>query len=132
MKKERKTVPKTTPKSQFSFKIGDAVKLSFLRNVCDREYDEKWTTEIFNIADRMLKQGVPVYTVKDYSGDIIDGKFYARELQKVTQDENTIYKIEKVLKHKTKGGQKYVLLKWKGWPHKFNSWVLEKDLMNYE
>ena len=130
IKKERKSPPKL--KSPFTLKVGDSVKISFLRNLFDREYDEKWTTEVFTVADRSLKQGIPVYTIKDYSGDIIDGKFYAKELQKVTMDENTVYKIEKILKHKTKSGQKYVLLKWKGWPDKFNSWILEKDVINYD
>ena len=125
LKKEKK-LPKV--KSKYSFKIGDNVKLSYLRNFFDREYNQKWTTEVFTISDRILNQSIPMYTIKDYDNDVIDGKFYAKELQKVYTDENTIYKIETIVKRK----KNEVLVKWLGWPKKFNSWIPASEVQDYK
>lgn len=53
----------------------------------------------------------------------IQGTFYEQELQKTTQD---VYRIEKVIKRK---GNK-VLVKWKGYPDEFNSWVDKNELID--
>ena len=125
VKKEKK-LPKY--KTKFSFKIGDRVKLSHLRNLFDREYDQKWTTEVFTILDRSMQQGIPLYTIKDYNNDPIEGKFYAKELQKVTLDENTLYKVENIVRRR----KNEVLVKWLGWPKKFNSWIPKSEVQDYK
>ena len=56
-------------------------------------------------------------------GTPIQGTFYAQDLQKVSVGDNDIFRIDKIVKRK---GDK-VLVKWKGWPDKYNSW-LEKRL----
>ena len=57
-----------------------------------------------------------------FDGENIEGGFYEEELQKVTDQE--IYRVEEVLKEKkVHGGKTLYLVKWKGWPSKFNSWV---------
>ena len=68
------------------------------------------------------------YKLKDYNGEIIEGSFYEQELQKTKQKE--VYLIEKVLKTKKVGNKKQYLVKWLGYPEKFNSWVDEKDMRN--
>ena len=59
----------------------------------------------------------------DMSGDVITGTFYNEELQKPYVTDDTIYKIEKVLKKRTYRGTKQVYVKWLYYPRKFNSWV---------
>jgi hypothetical protein len=39
-----------------------------------------------------------------------------------------ILKVEKVLKQRHKRGQREFLVKYVGWPAKFNSWVKESDM----
>ena len=51
--------------------------------------------------------------------------FYDTEVQKVIKMDD-IYKIEKILKTRRRGRVKEYLVKWKGYPDKFNSWVNEK------
>ena len=42
-----------------------------------------------------------------------------------------MYKIEEILKkRKNKSGQVEVLVRWKGWPSKFNSWIPENQIEN--
>ena len=58
------------------------------------------------------------------------GTFYEAELQSVIVDKNKVFKIEKVLARKKTGRKKLVLVKWLGWPQKFNSWISEKDIVD--
>ncbi|KAJ8018519.1 Heterochromatin protein 1 [Holothuria leucospilota] len=84
-------------------------------------YLPQWTDEVFTVSERHSRIP-PVYTLKDYSGETIEGNFYHNELQKVSKIDHT-YRIEKILKRRTRNGQKEYFVKWKGYPSKFNSWV---------
>ena len=57
------------------------------------------------------------------AGDMIIGSFYNEELQEAYVTDDTVYKIEKVLKKRTYRGVKQVYVKWLYYPGKFNSWV---------
>ena len=69
-----------------------------------------------------------MYQLKDYQNEVITSFFYEPELQIAFLDENMIYKIEKILKKRKRKGISEVLVKWKGWPSKFNSWIAESDM----
>lgn len=115
----------------FRFKVGDRVRISHLRNVFTREYDEKWSGEIFVVSERRLRGGLPVYRLKDYLNDEIKGTFYQAELQKVDVREDDEFKVEKILRTKGRGRNKQYLVKWLHWPTKFNSWVNADDMKGY-
>lgn len=57
-------------------------------------------------------------------GEEIEGSFYEQELQKTDQE---IFRIDKVLKRDNK--KKLALVRWSGYPEKFNSWI-SIDLLN--
>ena len=68
-----------------------------------------------------------MYKVKDQAGESIDGIFYFHELLKVFEPE--FYKIEKIIKRrKDNKGNWIYLVKWQGYPEKFNSFVTETDV----
>ena len=70
-----------------------------------------------------------MYTLEDYAGDAVIGRFYAEELQAVTTTDEDTYKIEKVIRHrKRRGHTKEFLVRWLGWPAKYDSWVNEAEL----
>jgi hypothetical protein len=48
-------------------------------------------------------------------------------LQKVEQKEE-VFRIENILQTKTVSKKKFFLIKWLGWPDKFNSWEPENNL----
>ena len=48
--------------------------------------------------------GSPVYRLRDYADDEIEGVFYAEELQNVQKSDDT-YKIEKILAEKKENGK---------------------------
>ena len=105
------------------FKVGDTVRISkYKRKTFDKGYTPNWKEEIF-VIDGILPSYPITYKIKDLEGEEIKGSFYTEELQKTDQ---TVFRIEKVIRKK---GNK-ALVKWKGYPEKFNSWVSQKDLKN--
>jgi len=62
------------------------------------------------------------YYVTDYNDEEVQGTFYEQELQKTSQE---IFRIKRVVKK----GKTKSLVKWKGYPESFNSWVDNKDLI---
>ena len=64
--------------------------------------------------------------IVDSVGEEIEGSFYEQELQKAKQQ---TFRIEKVLRRENK--KKMALVKWSGYPDKFNSWISFKDLVNF-
>ena len=112
----------------FKFKPGDRVRITHLRKVFSREYDQHWSGEVFTIAKRFRRGGVPIYRIKDYDGEDITGSFYQQELQKLDLKDNELFKIEPILKTKGSGVNKQYFVKWLYWPKKFNSWVKASDI----
>lgn len=95
--KDHTNVKKTkTLRKPFRFKIGDNVRLTHLRNPFSREYDERWTGEIFVISQRILRGGLPVYRVHDFDKDEIKGTFYQSELQKVDVKDDDLWKVQHI------------------------------------
>jgi hypothetical protein len=122
----------TNPPKKFKFNIDDIVRISSIRKAFQRYYSEHWTNELFIIKKREMYQNIPIYTLTDYSGEDILGTFYEKELQKVYINENTTFNIEKVMKTRTKNGKKESLIRWMGWPDKYNSWIPTKDIVKYK
>ena len=122
IKMEKKRKRRT--KSIFKFKVGNYVRISNLRGLFDREYDERWTGEVFKIAERFSNQAFPLYKLEDIEGKAIVGTFYQMELQKVDFDPDATFKIEKVLKiRKRKSHPEESLVRWLHWPKKYDSWI---------
>ena len=116
---------------RYKFSPGDYVRISFLRKTFSREYDQKWSDEIFKVTKRFRREGIPLYKLNDFNGEHeIQGTFYQQELQKIDVPGDKVYKIEKILKSKTVRGKRLYLVKWMGWPKDFNSYVSAKDLKN--
>ena len=97
----------------------------------DREYSQKWTGELFKIDTRFRREGVPVYTILDWDGERVDGTFYEPELQPMTIDPTTEYRVEKILKRRVRNKRKEVLVRWLHWPKKYDSWIPEADVKDY-
>ena len=121
--KEAMTKKGKSVKKKFRFATGDKVRISHLRSLFQREYDQKWTGEVFTVTKRWSREGVHVYELEDYGGDPVAGTFYEPELQAVIFDAEQPFKIEKVLKTRGRGGNKEHYVKWMNWPNKYNSWI---------
>ena len=104
-------------------KVGDFVRISRYHNQFEKHYVGKWSREYFKIY-RIIK-GVPnTYRLKDLQNEIVEGKFYFQELQKITPDKKYAYPIEKIIKR----DKDRILVQYAGWPSKFKSWVPVKQI----
>ena len=74
--------------------------------------------------------GIHKYGLCNLDGENIKGTFYEAELQLVDYSAQGSFEIEKVIKKRGCGKKEEVLVKWKGWPEKFNSWILTSDLQS--
>jgi hypothetical protein len=59
--------------------------LSLYQNPFAREYDEKWTRDVFKISQRILRGGLPVYRIKDFNDDEIKGT--SQQTDKISQQQ---------------------------------------------
>jgi hypothetical protein len=117
---------------KFIFNVDDKVRISHLRSSFQREYDTKWSSEIFNIKRRFIRQGQPIYKLTDWFNDPLKGTFYQKELQKVDASDDSLFKVESIIKYRGRGKNKEVKVSWKGWPKKFNSWIPVSNLTDYK
>jgi hypothetical protein len=115
---------------KFKFAVGDLVRISYLRHAFMREYEQKWTEEIFVVAKRYARDGLPIYKLTEYNNEPIEGTYYEQELQLVKEPAN--YRIEKVLKTRKVKGKKQHLIRWAGWSSKYDSWIYAKELKAYQ
>ena len=106
----------------FKFKKNDYVRISFIKHQFRRAYQDQYTTEVFEVNNRFLKQGIPMYRLKDLNGIEIKGTFYTCELQGVDNTKNIWY-IEKILKTKKVRGKIKYFVRWEGFGKAFDSWV---------
>ena len=84
-----------------------------------------WTEEVF-VVQRIIPGVVPTYKIEEFDGTLLKGTFYERDLQKVNVSKDDLFRVDKVVKRR---GNK-VLIRWKGWPDKYDSWIDKNDVKN--
>lgn len=115
---------------KFRFKLNELVRLSHLKHIFRRGYNQQFTGEIFKIAKRFHLQGIPMYKVKDFNQELIEGDFYENDLQKVDKEEDSLWLVEEIIKKRKRKGLTEVLVKFESWSEKFNQWVKESDIID--
>ena len=103
---------------------GDVVRISTEKLPFRKGYLPQWSEELFIVTKRIDKK-IPVYALKDFDDEVIEGTFYGWEIQKVTKAKDDLFKVERVLRKRKRNGKTEYLVKWLGWPAKFNSWVVD-------
>lgn len=102
-------------------RIADEKRNSIFR----RGYTVQNTIEIFRIKKIDKSQKPTVYYLEDLQGEDIKGIFYREELVPTQLPE--FFHID-VIKSKTVSGRKKYLVRWRGYPDSFNSWI-DQDQM---
>ena len=101
-----------------------------MKHVFRRGYNQQFTGEVFKIAKRFHLQGIPMYKVRDFHEELIEGDFYEADLQKVDKDKDSLWLVEKIIKKRRRKGVTEIFVKFESWPDKFNQWIKESDIID--
>lgn len=115
---------------EYNFDIGDKVNLLKDRSTFNKGYKETYFQEIFKIVSR-TRTHPPRYKLVDLLQEQINGSFYEQQMAKVTYKRDELYKIEKVVRYRKSGTGKEALIRWQGYPEKFDTWLDVKELVAY-
>jgi len=116
--------PLKTATYKWKYDVGDRVRIAMQRRAFRKGYLGDWSEEIFEIVSRLSTTPV-TYTLRDLAGELIKGRFYEPELQKVLKSDDERFDVDRILKTRKRNGKIQYLVSWKGYPAKFNSWVDE-------
>ncbi len=102
------------------FKSGQSVRVKNLGGRMSRGYQERFNQEYYKIIEVLERMPIPMYRLQSMNNnEIIKGNFYSNELQPVNGE---VFKIDRILKERTRGKKKEVLVKWKAFDDSHNSW----------
>lgn len=109
---------------------GDFLRISKNKNAFEKGFLPNYTDEIFKVLER-IDHPHPVYRVEDEDGEKLESFLYHDEVIKVKKNENTLYRINKILKKRKRKGIQELLVEWKGGENKRkkNSWIPETDIV---
>ena len=107
------------------YKVGQTVRISIQKGKFTRGYNPQQVEEVFKVKSVLTNLPIPLYTIQNYdTNETIEGNFYEHELTPVSKE---TFAIEKVIKTQRRKGEKFLLVKWRG--YKDPSWIKESDLV---
>ena len=115
----------TGKKRKSTLKKGDVVRLNKKHRTFSKGYLAGWTEEVF-VVSRVIQGMIPTYKVKEWDGEPLQGTFYEEDLQKVNVKTDDLFRVEKIVKRR----KNQVLVRWNGWPAKYDSWIPKSALTN--
>ena len=115
--------------NKIKFKPGDDVRQKYDLKPLEKSYLQKWTDIVYKVDKVINKLFKPQYIVS-LDGSQFERRFYPEELQKVKIDNNSLYLVEKVLGHRTRNNRSEVLVKWRGYPKKYNEWIPKDQIQS--
>lgn len=130
-KEKRKRWKKST---RLEPKVGDYVRLSRIRGIFEKESNEQgaWTEEVFKIVQIKTHDNQTMYQLVDTKNNKLDGLAYRDEIQVIDYNPGGLFVVENVLRKRRIGGKLQYLVKWRGYPHQFNSYVDSQDIRHLQ
>lgn len=116
---------------------GDRVRISLTKGHFDKGYVPNWGREQLVVKDVVPpnRGGRPrlVFKLSDTQGQALNGQYYPEEVQRVPERLQNVLEVERILRRRTgDDGQTETLVKFKGWPEKFNRWLTKAELEQYQ
>ena len=129
-------------------KPGAMVRISRVKGDFEKGYLPNWSEEDFRVREivdaPIGSSGGPgsrrVYKLSDRAGEPIFGIYYPEELQEISENRFLVERIVRrrplqLSSSRTRNNprnqqRRECLVKWRGWPTKFNSWIPEEELVD--
>jgi hypothetical protein len=92
--------------------------------------EQNFRTDIFRVTKAIKRRPRPVYELQDLNDTLLDGQFYQEELVPVPVSRRNEYKIDKILRRRTRHCIREVLVHWKGYPIVFDSCIPTSSVKN--
>ena len=108
------------------FKKGDYVRISKLNELFEKGYTRRWSPEVFQVAEVHLIPQPIMYSLIDLKGEEVTGKFYQEEMKPTEMIDFKVVDKTAPQKQRTINKKKEFLIKYDGYPDKFDEWVDEK------
>jgi Integrase core domain/Chromo (CHRromatin Organisation MOdifier) domain len=122
--KSIRSLLKAASDTKQDLRVGDKVRIHHKVKTFDKGYWPNWTDHIYSVKQIIKAVPRPIYVLQDYNRK--ERRFYREELQKVKASD---YRIEKIIKGRTKNGVDEVYVKWVGYPQSANSWIPKANLV---
>lgn len=117
-------------KVNLPFKLGDIVRIKTLAkkvSSSNRAYAEQFKGEYFRVMRINRTLPIAMYYLRSLdTGEMIEGGFYAQELQR---QRGNVYKIERVIRRRVRRGVREMYVKWKDFGPQWNEWIPETDIV---
>ena len=105
--------------------------VSVMKGAFEKGYEAKWSEEIFQIYCVLDWRNLHVYELWDLADEVIYDTFYEQELTRVEKNlEEEQFIVDHVIKSRGRGANKQVLVKWRGYPNKFDTWIPASNLIS--
>lgn len=105
------------------FRVGQHVRISREKMRFAKAAEQTFSTEIFRVVKVIDRRPRTVYELEDLNKTPIEGQFYGEELTPVRFSQSTHFKIDKILRRRTRAGIREFLVRWRGYGRDFDSWV---------
>jgi len=119
------------PKKTKALEVGQLVRIRRQKDLFEKDSTARWTMELFRIRAVQTHSHPITYLIEDLAKQPYLGAFYRHDIEPTEQSEEDGL-VEKIVKRRRKKvagvWQNQVLIKWMGWPEKFNSWEPETAL----
>jgi hypothetical protein len=115
------------------FKINDRVRISRYKAHFEKGFTENWSSEIFIVHEVNTKYNPTMYQLRSLSGELIEGKFYAQEMQLVPDSgDDELFRIDRVIRTRGVGKHKQALVSFRGYTHEEPTWIPYSQLVPIE
>ena len=116
---------------------GDRVRISLTKGHFDKGYVPNWGRQQLVVKEMLPPtrggRPRPVFKLNDTQGQDVKGQYYPEEVQRVPDRLQDVFEVERILRRRTgEDGHIETLVKFKGWPDKFNRWLTDEELAKYK
>ena len=125
--RSRKNQNKIKSNQTHDVRKGDSVRLRYQLDVFDKGYLPRWSDVVYKIHSIDNSQLKTIFKLKDSENEVLGRHFYLEDIQKIHP---VLYRVERIIKKRTRKGISQCLVKWIGYPESSNSWVNQTDIVD--